>query len=202
MTCVVAIDGPAGAGKSTVARAVAARLGVTYLDTGAMYRAVTWLGLRRRADLDDEAAIAALAALPIAVEGDTDRLLIGGEDATPHLRDSDVTEAVSRVARHPSVRAALVGQQRDWLATHDGVAEGRDIGEVVAPDAAVKVFLTASPDERVRRRGGSAAAVLDRDARDHRTTPLQPAPGAVVVDSSGLTVDEVVDRIVGLVGRR
>jgi cytidylate kinase len=200
---VVAIDGPAGAGKSTVARAVADALGFVYLDSGAMYRAVGLMTLRRGG-----AASAQAEALEIEVGG---RVLVGGEDVTDAIRSPEVSEAASRVATNERVRAALVEKQRALLAAGDWVAEGRDIGTVVAPDAAVKVFLTAAPEERARRRaaelGTDADTVLRdqalRDAKDTTRThsPLERAPSAVELDTTGLTVDEVVARIVELVER-
>jgi cytidylate kinase len=194
---LVAIDGPAGAGKSTVARAVARALGFTYLDTGAMYRAAALADGRDPATLD------------IAFDGD--RVLLDGEDVTAAIRTPEISERASQVAARPEVRAALVTRQRALIAGGDYVAEGRDIATVVAPDAEVKVYLTASPQERARRRaaelGGDAEAVARdlaaRDERDrgHGRTTLEPAPGAVTVDTTGLTVDEVVERIVGMVPR-
>jgi cytidylate kinase len=197
---IVAIDGPAGAGKSTVARAVADALGFTYLDSGAMYRAVALAGLRRGAD---PAAIA--PSLRIDVR---DRVLLDGEDVTGAIRAPDVSEAASRAAADPAVRHAMVAEQRRLLAGGDWVAEGRDIGTVVAPDADLKVFLTADPLERARRRsaelGIDAETVLAeqtiRDERDRSRehSPLEPGAGAVVLDTTGLEIPEVVRRIVAL----
>jgi len=194
---LVAIDGPAGAGKSTVARAVARALGFTYLDTGAMYRAAALAGDRDPAGLE------------IAFDGD--RVLLDGEDVTTAIRTPAVSRRASEVAARPEVRAALVARQRALITAGDYVAEGRDIATVVAPDAEVKIYLTASPAERARRRaaelGGDPEAVARdlaaRDERDsgHGRTTLEPAPGAVTVDTTGLTIDEVVDRIVELTGR-
>ena len=196
---VIAIDGPAGAGKSSVARAAAERLGFTYLDTGAMYRAVAW----RTRDDGDAAAIARAARLELG-----DRVTLDGEDVTERIREPWVSEAASRVSSDPAVREALVEQQRRILADGDWVAEGRDIGTVVAPEAAVKIFLTADPEERARRRaaelGGDVEVVLReqtmRDARDRgrEVGPLAPAPDAVPVDTTGLTLDQVVEQIVTL----
>ena len=195
---VVAIDGPAGAGKSTVARAVADALGFTYLDSGAMYRSVALATGRDAASLD------------IAFrEG---RVLLDGDDVTDAIRAPAISEAASRLAAEPGVRAALVTKQRELMARGDWVAEGRDIGTVVAPDAEVKVFLTASPGERARRRaaelGADAQEVLreqairdERDAtREH--SPLVAAADAVEIDTTGLGVPAVVDRIVALVEAR
>jgi cytidylate kinase len=200
---VVAIDGPAGAGKSTVARAAARALGFTYLDSGAMYRAVGLLAHRDGGAASDHAR-----SLEIELGR---RVLANGEDVTEAIRTPEVSEAASKVATNPAVREALVQKQRELLREGDWVAEGRDIGTVVAPDAAVKVFLTASPAERARRRaselGTDVKTVLQdqtlRDAQDmeREHSPLMPAPGAVELDTSGLSVDEVVDRVVELVER-
>ena len=199
---VVAIDGPAGAGKSTVARAVADALGFTYMDSGAMYRAVGYKLLR-----EGGAASEAAQALQLELG---DRVLADGEDVTDAIRTPEVSEAASRVATNPKVRAALVEKQRELMSRGDWVAEGRDIGTVVAPDAGVKVFLTADPRERARRRaeelGTDVETVLRdqalRDAQDSERehSPLMAAPDAVELDTSGLDVDEVVARIVDLVG--
>ena len=195
---VIAIDGPAGAGKSTVARAAAQRLGFTYLDTGAMYRAVAY-----RAGDGDAAAVARAVRLELG-----DRVLADGEDVTERIREPWVSEAASHVSSDPAVREALVEQQRRILADGDWVAEGRDIGTVVAPDAAVKVFLTADPQERARRRaeelGSDVEVVLReqamRDERDRsrEVGPLAPAVDAVPVDTTGLSFDQVVEQIVTL----
>ncbi len=200
---VVAIDGPAGAGKSTVARAAARALGFTYLDSGAMYRAVGLMANRHGGAASDHAQ-----ALDIQLG---DRVLANGEDVSEAIRAPEVSEAASKVATNPAVREALVQKQRELLSDGDWVAEGRDIGTVVAPDAAVKVYLTASPEERARRRanelGTDVHTVLQdqtlRDAQDmeREHSPLMPAPGAVELDTSGLDVDEVVARIVELVER-
>jgi|SRR5215211_2250369 len=200
---VVAIDGPAGAGKSTVARALARALGFTYLDSGAMYRAAA-LAVLERGGAASEAAERADIRLG-------EQVLLDGRDVTDELRTPEVTEAASRVATNPKVRAALARKQRELLSSGDWVAEGRDIGTVVVPDAAVKVFLTAAADERARRRadelGADVHTVLRdqvlRDAQDstRKHSPLQVAPGAVELDTTGLTVDEVVERIMELVER-
>ena len=198
---IVAIDGPAGAGKSTVARALAAALGFTYLDSGAMYRSVA-LAVRERDGRPAEVARAAEI-------GVGDRVVLDGRDVTEAIRAPEVSEVASRVAADPGVREALVAKQRALLRGGDYVAEGRDIGTVVAPDAEVKVFLTASPKERARRRaaelGGDPGTVLaDQTLRDERDrtrahSPLEAAPGAVELDTTGLDVDQVVARIVDLV---
>jgi len=194
---LIAIDGPAGAGKSTVARAVAERLGFTYLDTGAMYRAVALAAAGREGEA---AAIAAGSDIRVG-----DRVLLDGRDVTDAIRTADASAGASRVAADPGVREALVRLQQEIVRDGDWVAEGRDIGSVVAPDAAVKVFLTASPKERARRRaaqtGGDPERVLreleERDVRDASAdrTVLEPAPDAVPVDTTGLTLDEVVAQI-------
>jgi CMP/dCMP kinase len=185
---VIAIDGPAGAGKSTVARAVAETLGFTYLDSGAMYRAVGLSLLR------DPNGTAAERAREIEIDF-----------GNPDLRTPEVSEAASRVATDPEVRAALVDRQRELMQAGDWVAEGRDIGTVVAPHAELKVFLTASPEERARRRADELGADLEtvlrdqalRDEKDRSRehSPLEPAPDSVEVDTTGLTIDEVVARI-------
>jgi cytidylate kinase len=198
---VVAIDGPAGAGKSTVARATAAALGFTYLDSGAMYRAVGLMTLRHGGAASEQADRLELEL--------GERVIANGEDVTEAIRTPDVSEAASRVATNPRVRDALVRLQRELLAGGDWVAEGRDIGTVVAPDAAVKVFLTARADERARRRASELGTDMDtvlkdqalRDAQDstREHSPLQIAPGAVELDTTGLSVEQVVQRIAALV---
>jgi cytidylate kinase len=195
---VVAIDGPAGAGKSTVARGAARALGFTYLDSGAMYRAVGLMTIRRGGPPADRAA-----ELDIELG---DRVVANGEDVTEAIRTPEVSEAASKVATDQGVREALVKKQRELLGSGDWVAEGRDIGTVVAPDAEVKVFLTASPEERARRRAEELGTDVDtvlrdqalRDAQDmdREHSPLKLAPGAVELDTSGLTVDEAVQRVV------
>ena len=199
---LIAIDGPAGAGKSTVARAVARALDFTYLDSGAMYRCVALLTLSAPAREPAELARAARVEL---CDG---RTLLNGRDVSDEIRVASVSQAASRVAGDPGVRAALVAKQRALLATGDWVAEGRDIGTVVAPDATLKVFLTASAEERARRRaaelGAEQADVLAEQAqRDERDTerehsPLRAADGAVTIDTTGLDVEAVVERIVAL----
>jgi cytidylate kinase len=198
---VVAIDGPAGAGKSTVARALAERLGFTYLDSGAMYRAVALAALRR-------------GGPPAAVARDSEvelgeRVLLDGEDVTAAIRAPEVSEAASRVAADAEVREAVVAKQRRLLADGDWVAEGRDIGTVVAPEAEVKVFLTADAHERARRRarelGVDERTVLaDQAIRDERDrtrahSPLEPAAAATILDTTGLSLEEVVERVASLV---
>jgi CMP/dCMP kinase len=198
---VVAIDGPAGAGKSSVARALAEALGFTYLNSGSMYRAVGLLTLR-----DGGAASEHADALDIQLG---DRVLVNGEDVTEALRTPEVSEAASRVATNQLVRQALVRKQRELVAEGDWVVEGRDIGTVVAPEAPVKVFLTATPEERARRRaaelGTDVQTVLRdqalRDASDESRehSPLQVAPDALELDTTGRSVDEVVEQIAALV---
>jgi CMP/dCMP kinase len=186
---LLAIDGPAGAGKSTVARAAAHALGFTYLDSGAMYRAVALAG-----DRDP-------ATLRIGFDGD--RVLLDGDDVTEAIRTPEVSDLASRRAADPAVRAALVDQQRALLASGDWVAEGRDIGTVVAPGADVKVWLTASLAERAERRGQPEDEVRDRDERDRTRahSPMVAAEDAVEVDTTGLSIDDVVARLVALVRR-
>ena len=197
---VVAIDGPAGAGKSTVARAVAERLGFTYLDSGAMYRAAALKLLREGGAASDRAGELRLEL--------GERVIADGRDVTEAIRAPEVTEAASQIATNERVRAALVEKQRALLSSGDWVAEGRDIGSVVAPDAAVKVFLTASSEERARRRarelGTEVGTVLRdqalRDAQDssREHSPLVRADDAVELDTTELGVEEVVERVVWL----
>jgi CMP/dCMP kinase len=198
---IVAIDGPAGAGKSSVARGVADALGFTYLNSGSMYRAVGLLTLR-----DGGAASEHAQNLDLELG---DRALLVGEDVTDALRTPQVTEAAARVATNQLVRDALVGKQREMLASGDWVVEGRDIGTVVVPDSPVKIFLTASPEERARRRAAELGTDVDtvlrdqalRDATDESRehSPLQKAADAIELDTTGRTVDEVVQQIVELV---
>jgi CMP/dCMP kinase len=203
---LIAIDGPAGAGKSSVARAVAKRLGFTYLDSGAMYRAV---GLAAQRAGRSPAEVAGEAE--IAFAGGGSRVLLDGQDVSEAIRSPEVSELASQAAALPAVREALVARQRELVHEGDWVAEGRDIGTVVAPDAEVKVFLDATPEERARRRadqiGGDYETLLAeqrvRDERDstRAASPLVAADDAVVLDTTGLSLDEVVDRIVALAGR-
>ncbi|HEX7058408.1 MAG TPA: (d)CMP kinase [Solirubrobacterales bacterium] len=208
---VIAIDGPAGAGKSSVARGVAAALGFTYLDSGAMYRCVALAGIERAADLDDAEVMGVLArSLEIAFGGGAVQL--DGRDATAEIREPQVTEASSRVSVHPGVREAMVARQRELIAAGRYVAEGRDIGTVVSPDSPLKVFLTASEEERARRRaaqtGEDPAAVLsaqrERDERDatREHSALRAAEDAIELDTTDLALDEVVSRIVALARER
>jgi cytidylate kinase len=208
---VIAIDGPAGAGKSTVARAVADALGFTYLDSGAMYRCVALAAIERGADLDDPEQMGALAgALEMALDGE--RVALDGEDVSAAIREPVVSEASSRISIHSAVREAMVARQRQMIDRGRYVAEGRDIGTVVSPNAPLKVFLTASASERARRRaaqtGEDEAAVLaaqrERDARDETRehSALRAADDAVEIDTTGLKLDDVVARIVDLAGER
>lgn len=209
---VIAIDGPAGAGKSTVGRAVAASLGIGYLDTGAMYRAVTFAALRRGIDPGDPGSSDDVAALARAVDMVLDGSLVrvDGVDATVEIRGREVTAAVSGVAANSGVRAELVRRQRSWVADHGGgVVEGRDIGSVVFPDATLKLFVTASARVRAERRVGELggdvdeveASIIQRDRSDstRSDSPLTETPDAIVLDTTGLSIDDVVDRVLGLI---
>lgn len=195
---VVAIDGPAGSGKSTVARLVAERLGLDVLDTGAMYRAVTVLVLQAGVDPADEDKVAVLAeGADLVVEGDTVRAT--GQDLTAELRTDEVNAAVSIVSANPAVRRRLVDRQRAWVAAHrGGVVEGRDIGSVVFPDATLKVFLTAPEDVRAGRRSDEGRSSLERRDRldeGRAASPLRPAADAKELDTSNRTAEEVADEI-------
>jgi cytidylate kinase len=209
---VIAIDGPAGSGKSTVARAVAERLGLEYLDTGAMYRSVAFAALRRGVDPADPSVVARIATdLELHVAGDG-TVLVDGVDATIEIRGPEVTRAVSLVAANPAVREEMRDRQRAWAESRGGgVMEGRDIGTVVFPDALLKVYLDASPEVRAARRHREvteldyetvAADLARRDALDQGRddSPLRTADDAVVIDTSDLTVDEIVSRVVEAMG--
>jgi len=208
---VIAIDGPAGAGKSTVARAVAAELGFTYLDSGAMYRCVALAAREAGVAADDAAGLGALAAgLEIGFDGR--RVLLDGRDVSDAIRTPEVSADASRVSVHPAVREAMVDRQRELIAAGRYVAEGRDIGTVVSPDSPLKVFLTASDEERARRRAAETgedvetvlAAQKARDARDTEREhgALRAAADAVQLDTTGLSLQEVVGRVVALAQER
>jgi CMP/dCMP kinase len=208
---VIAIDGPAGAGKSTVARGVARALGFPYLDSGAMYRCVALAALERGVDLDDGEALGEMAwGLRIDFEGDSIRL--DGEPVGGRIRSPEVTVASSRVSVHPPVRQAMVKRQRELIAAGNYVAEGRDIGTVVSPDSPLKVFLTASEQERAKRRARETGepvervqeAIAQRDRRDRGRAhgALRAADDSVALDTTDLTVDQVVEQVVELARQR
>ena len=214
---IIAIDGPSGAGKGTVARAVAARLGYRHIDTGAMYRALAWKALHDGVDLADEAAAAALGErATFDVEGG--RISIDGHDVRIAIRTPEIDKASTTVARHPAVRRVLVARQRSYGEGGGVVMEGRDIGTVVFPGADVKVYLDASPEERARRRAADpahssskttqisevATALAERDKSDstRAASPLAVAGDAVVVDTTGVPIDRVVEQVLGLVDKR
>ncbi|MCU1397184.1 MAG: cmk [Acidimicrobiales bacterium] len=205
---VIAIDGPAGAGKSTIARALAARLGLDYLDTGAMYRAVTFAAMHRGVPVDDVPAVAELAR-SLRLEIGDDGVFVDGLDATDDIRRSDVTTAVSAIASNSDVRTELRNRQREWADTHGGgVIEGRDIGSVVFPGARLKLYLTASPRVRAERRVAEAGGDVDeieraiavRDGHDVGRVDggLRAADGSRTVDTTGLSIDQVLEAIVRL----
>ncbi|MBM3779917.1 MAG: (d)CMP kinase [Acidimicrobiia bacterium] len=213
---IIAIDGPSGAGKGTVARAVAGALGYRHVDTGAMYRAVAWKAVRDGLGLDDEAAVADLAtAAVLGVEGGS--VSIDGHDVTREIRTSDIDRAAAAVARLPRVREILVARQRAYGQSGGVVMEGRDIGSIVFPDADLKIYLDASPEERARRRAadpahsggreGQAAvaqsiAARDQADRTRTSSPLMVPDGAVVIDTTGMPVAAVVERVMALVSAR
>lgn len=214
---IVAIDGPSGAGKGTVARALAARLGYRHIDTGAMYRALAWKALHDGVDLADEAAVAALGErAAFDVEGG--RIAIDGHDVAAAIRTPEMDKASATLARHPSVRRVLVARQRSYGEGGGVVMEGRDIGTVVFPDANVKIYLDASPEERARRRAADpahtssksaqlsdvATALAERDKSDstRAVSPLAVAPDAVVIDTTGVPVDRVVEQVLAMVERK
>ena len=207
---VIAIDGPAGSGKSTIAKLLAERLGLEYLDTGAMYRGVAFAALRRGVDPADAEPVARIARdVDLQVTADATR--VDGVDASIEIRGPEVTRAVSIVAANPDVRSEMVSRQREWVRQRDGgVLEGRDIGTVVFPDAALKVYLTASPEVRAARRSQEvtdldyhtvAADLARRDALDQgrESDPLRSADDATVVDTTGRTIDEVLETLLGMI---
>lgn len=210
---IIAIDGPAGSGKSTVARALAARIGLEYLDTGAMYRGVTFAALRRGIDPTEVEQIARMVH-DVDLRIEPDRVVVDGADATIEIRGPEVSRAVSAVAANAEVRAEMVRRQRAWAdGRPGGVLEGRDIGTVVFPDAALKVYLTADPEVRAQRRSNEvreldyetvAADLARRDALDQgrEVSPLTEAPDAVIIDTTGRSVDDIVDGIVRELDRR
>jgi cytidylate kinase len=199
---IIAIDGPAGAGKSTVARQLAERLGFRYLDTGAMYRALTWLALERAVDLESTEELVRLAE-EHPVEFDGLRVFVDGREVTSAIREPRIDRAVPVVARQTPVREVMRARQRQLAHQGDAVIEGRDIGRVVAPDAEVKVYLVAQPEERARRRIAEHPGLADAEAlatdlrlRDESdAVQMEPAPDAIEIDTTALTIDEVVDRI-------
>ena len=210
---VIAIDGPAGSGKSTVGRLLADRLGLTYLDTGAMYRAVAFAAIHRGVDPTEQGPVAELArSLELSVDESSVR--VDGVDATVEIRGAEVSRAVSHVAANPGVREELRDRQREWAKDHGGgVIEGRDIGSVVFPDAVLKVYLTADPEVRAQRRAAEmgdvdaariAADIERRDAMDRSRehSPLVTPDGAVTVDTTGLSIDDVLNLLVSLVEER
>ena len=216
---IIAIDGPAGSGKSTVAKLVAKRLGCIYLDTGAIYRSLGYLALKNGVDMENGPELARLAStMELQFSGDptNQRVILNGEDVTEKIRTEEIGMAASKVSRHPEVRAALLQLQRDFAEKGCLVAEGRDTGTVVFPNAHVKVFLTASPEVRARRRYNELLqkgvkisfeevleSVKKRDAQDssRKVAPLKPADDAVIIDTSHLSIDQVVERILELVER-
>jgi CMP/dCMP kinase len=211
---LIAIDGPSGAGKGTVARAVAVRLGYRHVDTGAMYRALAWKALRDGIDLADELSVAGLGQRA-TFDLEAGRIAIDGHDVATAIRTPEIDKAAAIVARHPAVRRVLVARQRKLGGNGAVVMEGRDIGTVVFPHADVKVYLDASPEERARRRAADpahasskgtalsdvATALAERDKSDSTRTvsPLAVAPDAVVIDTTGLAASEVIDRVIALV---
>lgn len=214
---IIAIDGPSGAGKGTVARAVADRLGYRHIDSGAMYRAVAWKALQDGIDLADEAALAAIGERAV-FDLDNGRVAIDGHDVSRAIRTPEIDNAATTVARHPAVRRVLVARQRTYGATGGVVMEGRDIGTVVFPDADVKIYLDASPEERARRRAADPAhasskgtqlsevaiALAERDKSDstRAASPLAVAGDAIVVDTTGVPVESVIETVLTLVRAR
>lgn len=213
---IIAIDGPSGAGKGTVARAVAARLGYRHIDTGAMYRAVAWKALQDGVELSDEHAVAATGE-NTAFDLEQGRVVIDGHDVAAAIRTPEIDRAAAIVARHAAVRRVLVARQRAMGERGGVVMEGRDIGTVVFPQAVVKIYLDASPDERARRRAADpahagsktaqlsdvATALAERDKSDstRAVSPLSVAPDAVVIDTTGVTASDVIEKVLALVSR-
>jgi cytidylate kinase len=212
---IIAIDGPSGAGKGTVARAVATELGYRHVDSGAMYRAVGWQALRDGIALDDESAVARVAETPIEIA--PSRVTIGGRDVTREIRTPEIDRAAASVARLPRVRTVLVARLRAMGEDGEIVMEGRDIGTVVFPDADVKVYLDAAPEERARRRAsdpahsggptavadvGTLLAERDRSDSTRSASPLYAAPDAVLVDTTGKSVDAVVREVMSVIAKR
>ncbi|MEO6224101.1 MAG: (d)CMP kinase [Vicinamibacterales bacterium] len=217
---LIAIDGPSGAGKGTVARTIAARLNFRHVDTGAMYRAVAWRSRQLGVDLSNAPEVASVAER--AAFGLSSRIEIDGHDVTLAIRTTDMDAAAATVARHPEVRRVLVSRQREMGRAGGVVMEGRDIGTVVFPDAAVKVYLDAAPDERARRRAQDAAhgasrlsetgghvgqiaealEARDRSDRTREISPLTCAPDAVYIDTTGVAISDVVQQVMELVTRR
>jgi cytidylate kinase len=213
---IIAIDGPAGSGKSTVARGLAQRLGFDYLESGALYRAVALRAIESGADLDESELLGALArdaSIEVRERDGSVEVVLDGSDVSEQIRTPEVTGVSSRIAAYPEVRAALLGKQRALIASGDHVVEGRDIGTVVAPTAELKVFLTADPEERARRReaelerrglrsaaGDVRTAIEQRDRLDstRSAAPLRAAHDAVVVDTTGLDADAVIDQVLEL----
>lgn len=214
MGIVIAIDGPAGAGKSTVARQLAAQLGFTYIDTGAMYRALGLWAVRQKLEPTDMHRMEQLAdAASIAFLTESDQVILNGEDVSQAIRGPGIAEAASHIAAIPAVRRSMVAKQREIASGANVVMEGRDIGSVVFPDARVKIFLDADPGERVRRRAGQTGEsdtamvrkqINERDDRDRNRAeaPLTQAPDAVYVDSTNLSVQEVLETLLRLVRAR
>ena len=215
---IIAIDGPSGAGKGTIARAVARRLGFHHVDTGAMYRALAWKALDESIDLNDEAALSALAER-VGFDVSDGRVSVDGQDIGAAIRTPEMDGAASAVARQPAVRRVLVDRQRALAAGGSTVMEGRDIGTVVFPQAQVKIYLDASPEERARRRATDpahssgkgtvaiqdvATALAERDRRDttRATSPLKIADDAIVVDTTALTIDDAVERVMEVVSKK
>jgi cytidylate kinase len=214
---IIAIDGPSGAGKGTVARAVASQLGYRHVDTGAMYRALAWKAVYEQLDLEDEAALSALAARAV-IDVSDGVVRVDGHDVKSAIRTPEIDRAAAAVARQPGVREVLIRQQRDMGVRGGVVMEGRDIGTVVFPSADVKIYMDASPEERARRRATDpshasgkgtavhevASALAERDYSDstRKASPLAMAADAVLIDTTGLAIDDVVERVLTLVAQR